>query len=132
MLTFLSTCIIRSTEPRRSLNCTISQHKLEMRLCVIKYTTFNMVCRFKILKGIKIGLLVQKLRQFLLILVKDFSTFGDFRNLNRTSNFYQMVSDTRQSNKDTKLQVLHTGSFWWFSIQWQYRREPNRCVRGIP
>ena len=31
-----STCVCGSTEPRRSLNCTISQQILEMALCVIK------------------------------------------------------------------------------------------------
>ena len=30
-------------------------------------------------------------------------------------------------DKDTKLQVMHTRSFWWFSMQTQYRREPNTC-----
>ena len=43
-----------------------------------------MLCRFYISKGIKIGLLAQKLQQLLLILVKNFSTFGDFRNPNLT------------------------------------------------
>ena len=42
-------------------------------------------CRFLTLKGIKIALLVQKLRPFLLNLCKDYFTLQHFRNCNLTS-----------------------------------------------
>ena len=56
-----------------------------------------MFCRFLISKVIKIGLLVQKLRQFLLILVQKFSTFGDFRNPSRTSESPQISTRWSQT-----------------------------------
>ena len=43
---------------------------------------------------------------------KDYSSPQHFinHNLRESPDFYQMASDTRQSDRDTMLQVLHTGS----------------------
>ena len=53
--------------PLNPANINKTQQILEIGLRVMKLTIFNMFCRFIISKGIKIGLLVQNLRQFLLI-----------------------------------------------------------------
>ena len=49
----------------------------------------------------------------------------------KSPDFYQMVSDTRQRDRDINWPVWHTESVWWFSSQWQNKRVPNTCVRDI-
>ena len=78
--------------------------------------------------------MVQKLWHFLLILVKDFFTFGIFRNLNLTSESPQ-ISTRWSQTPDVGIWPLCCNCCTQevfddsqFSIQWQYRREPNICA----
>ena len=76
------------------------------------------------------------MQQFLLILVKDFSTFRDFRNLNRTSESPK-ISNRLSQTPDEGIRTLSRHCctkevfFLWFSIQRQCRREPNTCDLSI-
>ena len=89
---------------------------LEMVLSVIKQTSLHIVCRFLILKGIQIALLIQMLRHFAWICwaeSRNYSAHQHFRNHTRFrkyQDFYQAASDTWQSDRTTMLQLSQTGS----------------------
>ena len=78
-----STHVCWSPKPRSSFNSTASKNVRDLALTYeLSFCTF--------LKGIKIALVVQKLRRFLLHLCKDYSALQHFRNHKLTSESPQI------------------------------------------
>ena len=91
------TCVCKSTEPRRSPDCTISQQMLGIVLWIIKETTLQMFCRFKTLNIKKIAILVRKLWRFLLNLCPYYSAVRHLGNCNLTWESPQIFTKRPQT-----------------------------------